>query len=715
MTRFVTTLMRREFFIFVILPFFVWMAAFWGYLSGQKMIVVDAVSYYEHIGFFTDNIIRGVYPLWDPSWSDGAPYNFFLRRIGEANPFYWLNAGLKMIGIPQVHAYLFFLTFYYFLALTAFWLIARILFRNRLVAGGAFLLLLFSGWGSQLFFNYIIIIFVPFIWFFYFIFAFAREGKKYQFLGCIFTLAVSLSTYIPFFFLTIIALFTGLFFIFFFREMLSFLKRLVVFTIQNKGLAVMCGFFLFIACVPAVDFYHESQQGEFVLPGRHAGDDKTPVVAVAMKSVVVGDLLAQGYFDRTFMDHASLIRGEFFISYFFFLACLITLVTPLTRKIFFLLANIIILGLISLTEASPLYKFLYDHIFFFRIMRMVSYFFWLAVLPMAVILVMEQVRAFIRDYTGHRLLLFFVVPAHLAFGAWALTREGVSWTAWIAVAGSMAFFSVILLGCRNKNLLFGILALAVIVQPFQLAKYVVANGEVRRGEVGRYHADVVKDFGYSREFIPTLKTESKDPLIRSFRDSVYYATRWFTDVFTLVPSEDRLSFTANKLYLIDTAVAYTQADSVFYDRLASAWRNHENIVFLARQEVPDDALRTSSGGALKAEPVGPSHPFVKVVGFDVNTLSLKVQLDRPRFLLWNDNYHSGWHVYINGREDKVLRADYAFKGVWLPAGSHDVLFRFATPWRYAMGYMSMIIFAVFLVMILVAARREGFLTLREDL
>ncbi len=713
MIKIFSTPIRREFIFFVIFPFFVWMFAFWGYLSGQRSLVVDAVSYYEHIGFFTDNIIRGVYPLWEPSWCDGSPYNFFLRRIGEANPFYWIPAVLKLIGVPQVHAYLGFLAFYYFLALTAFWLIARLLFEDRLTAAGAFLLLLFSGWGTQLFFNYIIIIFVPLVWFFYFLFAFFREGKKHQFIGCFFTLALALTTYIPFFFLTIAGLFVLMFAVIFYKDVLPSFKQLLGFVRQNKCLAFLCILFIAVACLPAADFYHESKKGEFVLPGRHAETDSSPVVAVALKSVVVGDLLAQGYFDRTFMDHASLIRGEFFISYFFFLACLMTFITPLTRRTGFLLINIVILGLISLTEASPLYKFLYDHLFFFRIMRMVSYFFWLAVLPMAVILVMDQVRAFIKDYTGRRPVLFFVIAGHIAFAVWALTREGAVWTSGVAIVCSLIFFTAILLGCRNKNFLLVVLMLGVIVQPFQLAGYVVGNGEIRRGEIGRYDPSVPRAFVYGRPFVPSTHAAHKDPFIRSIQDGLYYATSWFADVFTHVPSEDRLAFTANKLYLIDSTVAYDAPDAAFYGRLATAWRGQMNVAYLARAEVSPGALRLSSGTPSKAEPVGPDHPYVKVRAFDVNTVRLTTQLDRPRFLLWNDGYHSGWHVYINGHDDRVLRADHAFKGVWLPAGKSDVLFRFATPWRYAAGYGLILLFAIIFGVVVSYARREGFLITGE--
>jgi len=61
-------------------------------------LTADAISYFDHIGFYTDSLSKGIYPLWDPFWNDGAPYHFFLRRIGEVNPLLFLIILLKWVG-----------------------------------------------------------------------------------------------------------------------------------------------------------------------------------------------------------------------------------------------------------------------------------------------------------------------------------------------------------------------------------------------------------------------------------------------------------------------------------------------------------------------------------------------------------------------------------------------------------------------------------------
>lgn len=63
---------------------------------------------------------------------------------------------------------------------------------------------------------------------------------------------------------------------------------------------------------------------------------------------------------------------------------------------------------------------------------------------------------------------------------------------------------------------------------------------------------------------------------------------------------------------------------------------------------------------------------------------LTVRTDRPGVLLFNDNYHRGWTARVNGQKGQLLRANYTFMGVQLPAGTNLVEFRFVPP-GFALG------------------------------
>src|SRR5271170_6669645 len=110
---FMFTSVFLEFLFLVLLPFCVWMISWWGFICVKLGLGTDAFIYYWDSRFFLDNISRGVYPLWNPGYSGGVSWNFFLRRMGEVNPFYWIINGLKFLGVSPLQAHLIFLVFYY--------------------------------------------------------------------------------------------------------------------------------------------------------------------------------------------------------------------------------------------------------------------------------------------------------------------------------------------------------------------------------------------------------------------------------------------------------------------------------------------------------------------------------------------------------------------------------------------------------------------------
>ena len=62
-----------------------------------------------------------------------------------------------------------------------------------------------------------------------------------------------------------------------------------------------------------------------------------------------------------------------------------------------------------------------------------------------------------------------------------------------------------------------------------------------------------------------------------------------------------------------------------------------------------------------------------------NSLTGSVSLDEPGTLLMTVAYSPGWTAYVDGEPVDILRADTAFMGLDLPAGSHDIELRYFTP------------------------------------
>lgn len=65
---------------------------------------------------------------------------------------------------------------------------------------------------------------------------------------------------------------------------------------------------------------------------------------------------------------------------------------------------------------------------------------------------------------------------------------------------------------------------------------------------------------------------------------------------------------------------------------------------------------------------------VKFVSETSNRLSLQVQADEDSILVLSDTYYPGWKVFVNGREENILLANYHFRAVTLNRGLSRVEF-----------------------------------------
>jgi hypothetical protein len=83
-----------------------------------------------------------------------------------------------------------------------------------------------------------------------------------------------------------------------------------------------------------------------------------------------------------------------------------------------------------------------------------------------------------------------------------------------------------------------------------------------------------------------------------------------------------------------------------------------------------------------------------------NGVILKASADQQALLVLSDSYFPGWKAWVDGRPAKIYPANYLFRGVFLSSGEHTVEFRFVPFWFYfglAVTCLSFIIFFCFLM------------------
>jgi uncharacterized membrane protein YfhO len=65
-------------------------------------------------------------------------------------------------------------------------------------------------------------------------------------------------------------------------------------------------------------------------------------------------------------------------------------------------------------------------------------------------------------------------------------------------------------------------------------------------------------------------------------------------------------------------------------------------------------------------------------------------------------YKAGWRALVDGKEYPIIKTDYVLRGLALPAGKHNIEFRFE-PQGYLKGKLLTLISSIFLGILVLAA------------
>ncbi|OFX07420.1 MAG: hypothetical protein A2516_02610 [Alphaproteobacteria bacterium RIFOXYD12_FULL_60_8] len=81
---------------------------------------------------------------------------------------------------------------------------------------------------------------------------------------------------------------------------------------------------------------------------------------------------------------------------------------------------------------------------------------------------------------------------------------------------------------------------------------------------------------------------------------------------------------------------------------------------------------------------------VEILKFSYNKLALKVDAERDSFLIYMDKNASRWKFFLDGARRDVFTTDGVFKGVFVPKGTHSLVFEYRDPFLAA----SMVIYSL---------------------
>jgi hypothetical protein len=123
-------------------------------------------------------------------------------------------------------------------------------------------------------------------------------------------------------------------------------------------------------------------------------------------------------------------------------------------------------------------------------------------------------------------------------------------------------------------------------------------------------------------------------------------------------------------------------------KLYSNWQVNTNDSTLLEQLVspnfdPSQTVLVSDSlpSANSASTNQTSPGTVEYTSYHPKDFVLKAKADQPTILLVNDRFdpERNWHAWVDGKRQPVLRCNYIMRGVQLPAGQHEIEFRFEPP------------------------------------
>lgn len=75
----------------------------------------------------------------------------------------------------------------------------------------------------------------------------------------------------------------------------------------------------------------------------------------------------------------------------------------------------------------------------------------------------------------------------------------------------------------------------------------------------------------------------------------------------------------------------------------------------------------------------------EIVKYDLHEIGISAKVKAPAILVLSEIYYpAGWKAYVDGKESKIFKTNYLLRGLFLPAGDHQILFKFA-PASYLAG------------------------------
>lgn len=646
--------------------------------------------------------------MWNPFNVWGRPDDFGMRMIGEFNPFLYLIALLNLIGLNFSLAYYIYLISYYFFGIIGFYLLIKTLIKDKMIAYLVMLLLMFSNLSGHIFNDLLVIlILIPMVWFFYFLFAFNANQTRLNFLGMVLFVMIIMTTYLPFHFATLFMIVIVGIFLFNSSEAVNFIGKTFTFIKKNIWLVILGISLILLSILPGYWWGKAAQTGDYFYAWRGGSADSLGLnLRLINKSSLIGPTSLSGLFN--YLKDIDLNLFYVPISAIIFL-CL-GIITPIRREMVIALFICVFIFLISLGNAAPIHGWLFQHIFFFKYFRNLHFLQWVSLCSLLIFLA-YQIQYLIQQFSIQSLRvknMVFILFIHGLIFVFLFNQPDILMSSYISVFMSCIIFLMLSLNFIQKEKLLIILSLLILIQPVNVFYYMTKKYDQHQ-------------FAYAKN--PYLYHESKPQFsfMRPDPNQDNRQTNGFGDVKDTsgFVEWNKFDFGLRWGHFLQTAVGreflsnYVQNKFIAYDKTLVMGQEDQHAEFLKKyfSQLADFAIIDRDDHSRKdvtyaGMPLVLFKPnaYLKILQFDINQIVFQTNFPKEKFLVYNDSFHSDWKLNINGKPSTIYRANIAFKGFWVPAGIQKIKMVFRPGFRYWINILllfSTVFISLFLILGLV--------------
>jgi hypothetical protein len=111
-------------------------------------------------------------------------------------------------------------------------------------------------------------------------------------------------------------------------------------------------------------------------------------------------------------------------------------------------------------------------------------------------------------------------------------------------------------------------------------------------------------------------------------------------------------------------------------------------------------IHTEFADVLQGYTVGTNGGTIELTEYGLETLNYRAEIESPQLAVFSEIYYTGgWNAYINGQKAPIVRVNYLLRGVFLPAGESEIVFRFE-PTSYKYGRLLAFAGSIMLILLI---------------